>query len=90
LELHCRQKARGVQPKPAPYGVVADQQQEYYSQLINKIRGQALGQLVGDLWIGCAPLESVPHGGLRGFLYAAFCQWLPSILSKNVVSSSKS
>jgi hypothetical protein len=46
---------------------VADQQQECYSQLINKIRGQALGQLVGELWIGGAPAEFIPHGGFGAF-----------------------
>jgi hypothetical protein len=46
---------------------VAGQQQECYSQLINKIRGQALGQLVGDLWIGSGPADFIPHGGFGGF-----------------------
>jgi hypothetical protein len=50
-----------------PNQLVADQQQESYSQLINKNRGQALGQLVGDLWIGGEPPEFIPYRGLGGF-----------------------
>jgi hypothetical protein len=67
LELHCRQKAPDVQTSSGQNRVVAAQQQENYTQLINIIGEWHSGQLVGDLWIGCEPMESIPYGGLKSF-----------------------
>jgi hypothetical protein len=85
LELHCRQKAQGVQTPHSPNHVVADEQQGSYSQLINKIDEQALGQHVGDLWMLGGRAKSISHGGLGGFRYAANRRWGEPILPKNVM-----
>jgi len=43
--------------------VVAVQQQDFYTQLINNFDGQALGQLVGDLWISRKINREAAFGG---------------------------
>jgi hypothetical protein len=49
--------------------VVARQQQGIYTQLINNLGEQASGQLVGDLWIDCGAIGSIPYGGFITFRY---------------------
>jgi hypothetical protein len=47
-------KPRTYSPENRKNKVVAVQQHRIYTQLINRFEGQLFGQLVGDLWIGCA------------------------------------
>ena len=70
MELHCRQKAQGVQPGPRPKRHVADPQQEFYSQVINKMDEQLAGQLVGDLWNAGGASLGHAFPALRGHAYA--------------------
>jgi hypothetical protein len=89
LELHCRQKAPGVQSAGTSGSVVAGLQQDSYTQVIHKNWGQQQGQVVGDLWTAGGAKEIIPHGGLGHHAYAANPNSCAFILSKNVHSSAK-
>jgi hypothetical protein len=53
LELHCRQKAPDVQPNRWRNQVVADQQQDDYSQVNNNIKDEFRNKL----WVICGSAE---------------------------------
>jgi hypothetical protein len=89
LELHCRQKPPGVQRGKRSNPVVAGLQQESYSQLINKNGGQRLGQLVGDLWSGCAAGLFIPHREFADLVMYLFAYGSGSFYPKMHLAPSK-
>jgi hypothetical protein len=64
LELHCRQKAPKAKPQKHPLGVVATQQQLFYSQLINNSKEDVLH----NLWVICgSAVGDLPSSHMMDF-----------------------
>lgn len=96
LELHCRQKALKAKPSKHHLGVVATQQQLFYSQLINNSKGEVLynlwaicGSAVGDLLSShmmdfCKPIY--PKSALQALYSNQFPNCSGKLVSANVAA----